>query len=347
MAFVLGRPRHINLSDCDIRTPIDCNMPDNPSKKVPLATPAVGDDEAPSLFSSMLVQYELAKKVHEIRETFADRPYTKDYNLVWNFHRQILDIMHNAPPLIRPENPDTSFDAKYPVLPKKREQILTVANNLLMVLHRPHMANHVESRKAAVQAALTTLDSQERLFKTSQPYHYKLFALTFYTIDASIFITAIILMYPPRDEEVKKRINDAVVKGMKRLDLMAKSNPTASSGSLVVHACYEKVKDILKPQGPESTGTMASVESAWSGATLAEPGPSGLVGHAQYSTMPDFSTELDNGLALPEEDMTSLAFYDNPNTFDSNYWLDAMNQIPDLAPEDDPNNQSTWSNLLL
>ncbi|KAF4304472.1 hypothetical protein GTA08_BOTSDO07746 [Botryosphaeria dothidea] len=347
MAFVLGRPRQINISDCDIRTPMDCNIPEDPSKKVPLATPVPGDDEMPSFFSSSLVQYELSRKVHEMREMFADKPYTKDYNVVWNFHKQVLSILENAQPLVRPMNPDTSFDSKYPILPKKREQIFSVANNMIMVLHRPHMSMHVESRKAAVQAALNNLDSQERFFRVSEPHHYKLFGLTFYTNDAAIFLSAVILMYPPKDEEVKKRINDALKKAISRLEIMSKSNPTASSGARVVRTCYDKVKDILKPEGAESTGTMSSTETAWSGTTIAENQPGALSYPTHIGNIPEFSTGLDETLALPDDDLTSLAFWDGNNTFDSSYWINEMNQIPDLAPEDDPNNESTWDSLLL
>jgi hypothetical protein len=37
MALVLGRPRIINSHDCDIRLPIDCTIPEDPSRIVPTA----------------------------------------------------------------------------------------------------------------------------------------------------------------------------------------------------------------------------------------------------------------------------------------------------------------------
>lgn len=347
MAWVLGRPRAINLSDCDVRTPMDCNIPDDPSKKIPLATPALGDDDGPSFFSSTLVQYELSKKVHEMRELQLDKPYPRDYNAIWAFHKQILSIMDNAPPFARTDNPDTSFDKKFPLLPKKREQVTSVANGVIMVLHRPHMATHVESRKAAVQAALNTLDAQQRYFDLTDPHHYKLFGLTFYTIDAAIMLSAITLMYPPKDEDVKRRINGAMGQAISRLTVMSKSNPTASSGTQIVRTCYDKVKGILKPEEAGSSGTVTSAETSWSGNTLAESGSPEFTQDRQRGIVSNTSTGLDETLGLPDEDLTSLAFWDNAHTFDSSYWLNNMNQIPDLAPEDDPNNESTWDSLLL
>ncbi|KAL1631770.1 hypothetical protein SLS56_004291 [Neofusicoccum ribis] len=347
MAWVLGRPRAINLSDCDVRTPMDCNIPDDPSKKIPLATPALGDDDGPSFFSSTLVQYELSKKVHEMRELQLDKPYPRDYNAIWAFHKQILSIMDNAPPFARTDNPDTSFDKKFPLLPKKREQVTSVANGVIMVLHRPHMATHVESRKAAVQATLNTLDAQQRYFDLTDPHHYKLFGLTFYTIDAAIMLSAITLMYPPKDEDVKRRINGAMGQAISRLTVMSKSNPTASSGTQIVRTCYDKVKGILKPEEAGSSGTVTSAETPWSGNTLAESGSPEFTQDRQRGIVSNTSTGLDETLGLPDEDLTSLAFWDNAHTFDSSYWLNNMNQIPDLAPEDDPNNESTWDSLLL
>lgn len=347
MAWVLGRPRQINMSDCDIRTPMDCNIPNDPSSKVPLATPPSGDDDMPSLFSSTIVQYELSKKVHEMREMLADKPYTRDYGIVWSFHKQILSIMASAPPLVRPENPDTSFDEKYSVLPTKRWQIISVAHNMIMVLHRPHMAIHVESRRAAVQAALTVLNSQERYFAISKPHHYKLFGLTFYTVDSCIMLSAIIVMYPPADDEVKKRINEALQKALSRLNIMAKSNPTANSGLQVVRTCYEKVREILKVGGTKSTGSGDSGESWWSGDTLAESSSSQPTRNITDGTVPEFAPGLDDTLAPLDENLTSMAFWDNANTFDSTYWLNNINQIPDLAPDHDPDNASTWDSLLL
>ncbi|KAL1628936.1 hypothetical protein SLS54_001625 [Diplodia seriata] len=347
MAWTLGRPRQINTSDCDIRTPMDCNIPNDPSKKVPLATPATDDDGMPSLFSSTLVQYELSKKVHEMREMLADKPYTRDYTVVWNFHKQILSILASAPPLVRPENPDTSFDDKYTALPKKREQINSVAHNMIMVLHRPHMAMHVESRRAAVQAALNVLDAQQRYFSLHKPYHYKLFGLTYYSVDSSIMLSAIALIYPPTDDAVKRRISEALQAAVSRLEIMSKSNPTANSGAQMARACYEKVKDILKIGGTGSTGSGDSGDTSWSGDTLAESAPPALTRNYTDGAVPEFAPGLNDTLGLPDEHLSSLAFLDNTTTFDAAYWLDHMNQIPDLAPDQDPNNASTWDSLLL
>lgn len=65
MALVLGRPRHINANDCNVRVPIDCRIPEDPSVVVPTAADQ-GGDSPPSTISPSLFQYAISQMTHEM-----------------------------------------------------------------------------------------------------------------------------------------------------------------------------------------------------------------------------------------------------------------------------------------
>ena len=105
MAMVLGRPRTINANDCDMKVPMDCEIPSDPSKTVPMP---IQPDDKPSAFSERLVQYAIAQKIHEVRTLGADKRHPKDYSLIQTLHNQALALLDTAPPTLQPHNPDTS-----------------------------------------------------------------------------------------------------------------------------------------------------------------------------------------------------------------------------------------------
>jgi hypothetical protein len=61
---------------------MDCDIPENPSKKVPTTTSA---DEVPSSYSSHLFHYALAHKVHEMLSQGANKRHLKDYGVIQKF----------------------------------------------------------------------------------------------------------------------------------------------------------------------------------------------------------------------------------------------------------------------
>lgn len=113
-------------------------------------------------------------------------------------------------PTLRFHNPDISWDSKYLYLPQQREAILTAPNSYLMALHWPQIATHTGSQKLALQAALITLGSQQRVFDNTSRHRYKLFGLSFYTIDATILLSAMAVMYPPSNQAAKINIHQTL-----------------------------------------------------------------------------------------------------------------------------------------
>lgn len=60
------------------------------------------------------------------------------------------------------------LDLQYTYLPQLCQELQVMAYLFLMTLHWPHIIPNADIQKAALQAALETLDSQHRSFCTSQ-----------------------------------------------------------------------------------------------------------------------------------------------------------------------------------
>ncbi|KAK9350789.1 hypothetical protein V1523DRAFT_398937 [Lipomyces doorenjongii] len=261
MAMVLGRPHIINLNDCDFQIPINCNISDDPSKTVPMTISPNEDQSRPTTVSASLIRYAIATKVHEARAAKVDRPHPKEYSVVAALHDQALSIVENTTPVLRHQNPDTSWDSKYLYLPQQREEILSIVYTFLTALHRPHITSHAESRSAAIQAAIAVLDSQQRLFAQTSEHYYKLCLLSYYTIDAAISLLAITALYPSRRPEDECEIDRVVKQCIERLTSMAPCNPTAKSGLDVIRHCYRQVQQSRLLASHAADGMVAGTPS--------------------------------------------------------------------------------------
>lgn len=238
MALVLGRPMMIGNFDCDTQLPIDCDIPDVPSSTVPMSF-SNNPENRPTSLSASLVRYTISSKVHLIRELRLDTPYPRNYHMVGVLHQQALAILDNTKPVLRHQNPDTSWDSQYPYLPQQREELLTIVFTFLTALHRPHISAHVESRRAVLKAGIVVLDSQQRLFDLTRTHHHMLCHLSFYTVDAAILLSVIIALYPQQMLEDSDNIHRALQQAIVRLSMMASVNPTAKSGLDVIQRCYQ------------------------------------------------------------------------------------------------------------
>ncbi|KAE8372615.1 fungal-specific transcription factor domain-containing protein [Aspergillus bertholletiae] len=243
MALVLGRPMMINNCDCDTQLPIDCDIPDFPSRTVPMTLSTNPDKQRPTSLSASLVRYFISTKVHLIRELKLDTPYPVEYSMVGTLHEQVLTILTSTKPALRYQDPDTSCDSQYPYLPQQREELLTVVYTFLMALHRPHISSHMQSRRAVLQAAIIVLDSQQRLFDLTKLHHYMLCHLSFYTVDAAILLSVVTALYPQQSFEDMSNIHRALQQSIARLSMMAPVNPTAKSGLDVIQRCYQRLQE--------------------------------------------------------------------------------------------------------
>lgn len=249
MAWVLGRPRTIHVEDCTITTPIDCDIPDNPSKQVPHIASTT---DKPSAYSVQLFCYRLSLKAHEMLTSSANKYHLNDYTLVQSMHDEVVAMLDSLPPAVRPQNPDTSFDRQYSYLPKQRQGVASILQAFLMALHRPHMKEHGESRRAAIKAALDCLEAQQSLFELCGEQHYKIYTLLFYTVEQGIFLSASALTNQISDQTIMRYILIALQKAIARLALMQTRSAMAKSGQQILSACYQK----LLPISGQSTGPL-------------------------------------------------------------------------------------------
>lgn len=93
------------MNDCTIKALLDCDIPEDPSKTVPLT--ANGHD-APSSYTPQLFHYVIGHKIHEMLSSWAGKPQVKDYNVLKTLHDQVVSLLDALPPVVRPETPDIS-----------------------------------------------------------------------------------------------------------------------------------------------------------------------------------------------------------------------------------------------
>lgn len=334
MALVLGRPRIINLNDCDVRAPIDCSIPDNPLTSVPTAHSLAGD-ETPSNFTTTLFQNSMAYLIHEMRTSGANQRFPKDYQVIQDLHQRVDHLLDTVPVILRPKNPDTSLDAQFPNLRRQREQILCSGNSFLSALHRPHIHIYPESRRAAILAALTIIEAQQRFFDLTPPHQCKFFGLAFYTIDSASFLSTVCLVYVPPDPNFRNRIEVALRQALARLRILEEVNAVAGAGLKILSHCHEKMQtafaidaNLMTFSSPEDLAT-GSGDSASSKFFMNEDYPRPL-------NLNSFQRDM----YLPANSFTSELQMDNE--FDAEFWMEKMAQIPYVPPEDF-NFDPTWA----
>ena len=257
MALTLSRPRAINCADCTIETPIDCDIPHDPSSTVPTALPRHG---RPSSFTPHLFQYAVCQQMHKIMTLGVDKPHLKDYGIVKVINDHILSLMDDLPPVHRPHNPDTSWDEQCPYIPKQRQQITTAANSFLMALHRPHVGMYATSRQLALEAALNTLNAQERLFNQMGSRYSNIHALSFYTLDAGMFLAVTAAKYPPTVPYMLDLIHDALQRAIHRLEEAQGKVHVAKLGGHALKLCYHRMCNVTRTSDSRMSGEAVPIE---------------------------------------------------------------------------------------
>ncbi|KAJ4857212.1 fungal specific transcription factor domain-containing protein [Trichoderma breve] len=310
MAMLLGRPRMIHMDDCDVEPPMDCNIPGDPSTAVPM-TVRPEDSQSISTASAPLYRYAMACKAHEMRALRADRPHLKDYSIVRTLHDEIMSLVEALPAFLRVKNPDTTRDADIPYLPQLRQEVQVMTNLFLMTLHRPHIISNLESRRAALQAALETLDSQQSFFAHAKQHQYQLFGFAFYTVDASFLVSIITILFPPQNSETRQKISHSLHQAIESLSIMQTSNAIAASGLDIIQRCYQKLKS-----SPESSSSISDART-----------PS-------YYTPSNTISGLASSTPLPQPTL---------DNFNQTYWLDQLNAIDPLIYDQDFGN--LWENI--
>lgn len=337
--MILGRPRMIHMDDCDATPPIDCSIPGDPSTAIPM-TVRLEDSPNISTASAPLFRYALACKVHEMRAVKADRPRPKDYSVVQTLHNDIISLVESLPAFLRQKNPDTTCDLEHPYLPQLREELQVMANLFLMTLHRPHIISNLESRKAALQASLETLGCQLISFSHAKQHQYHLFGLAFYTIEASLLISIIVILFPPQNHEIKQKVGHSLQQAIESLSEMRPFNPMAASGLDIIQRCYQRMKTTIASPSSVSDARTAVYE------TPANTFNS-LMGDLNQEDLvqPQSSQAVSFQPNLTPEQASSMSFTPIfPDSFNQTYWLDQLSVIDPFIS--DQNSGNLWENFL-
>lgn len=251
MAMVLGRPRAIHREDCTTPPPLDCDFPLEPSQTVPIATNHAR--QAPSSITSTIFWINLSHKVHDMLSMRAHKSRRQDYSRVQSLHQQVQSLLSDLPAALRPDSPNMSWDNVRPQLITTRERIITASSIFLTALHRPCITTHTESRKAAIDAALSLLQAQQRLYDMISEPQYKLFGYSFYTIDSALFLMSMLTKEPIADAELVYTIHNELEKAIGRITLMKERSHIAKTGEQILRQCYQDLQFQSTP--PMSIGS--------------------------------------------------------------------------------------------
>ncbi|KAH8801381.1 hypothetical protein F5884DRAFT_806443 [Xylogone sp. PMI_703] len=240
MGMVLGKPLNINLRDCIICPPIDTKVIENLKTTAPFPR---AESDKPTSFTQRLIEYRLQIYLPKIRELELEGPFPKDYSRVQRLHQEALTYMDTMPAIYRLENPDRSFDAECPWLPPQREYLCTVTWYFILALHKPYAFTIPESRKEIIRAGIEMLKAQQREFECLKQHHYKLFTLTYLTVEAAVAVLAVLIAYPGDNGEPGKEAFRCIRESVARLRVIhKKSNALAGTGADVIQVLLNRVE---------------------------------------------------------------------------------------------------------
>ncbi|KAI1629276.1 hypothetical protein EDD37DRAFT_645035 [Exophiala viscosa] len=322
IAMILGRPRTINADECDVDDRWTATSQRTHQPQCQCQT-----------------NMQTVKMFKQMKALSADKPFPKDYSTITRLHNQLKAMLDDVPATLKHQNPDTSWNSQYPYLKQQRELILTYANLFLMTLHRPHVANHADSCRCAVQASVTALESLARSFALTAVAQYKSFALSFYTVDASIFLSCIVAIYPPIENEVQSRVDHVLRQALHRCssrciqsnsqcpgvyDFAMSTTSARLAGPQLPLAgpLHKTASQDLQPHDAMPTLRSTSysrdpqqIPSGWSAAA------------SQSDSYHSVSTSGEDTLST----MADVSLLNTPTDFDESYWMSLMNSIAPVS----------------
>ena len=238
MALMLGRVRMINASDCTVMVPTDCDIPLDLTTRIPMP-PSSAPWSSP--YTAQIFHYTISHKIHEMLSSSAGNVDAQSHQKVQMLDNEVRFRIMNLPEALQPHVQNTVWDTGHPDLPQQRLQNGVIANSFLMALHRPYANTQVTSRDAGIEAALETLDLQQRQFGWLKKHQYRIYGFSFFTINAGIFLSAVTLERPPEQAEFAGRIYQALEQAIARLAAMKEQNAMGKSGVEILSQCYRTI----------------------------------------------------------------------------------------------------------
>lgn len=233
LSLSLGRPRAIHPGDCTVGDPTDCDFPSDPTMT---EFPIIHDSHRPpSSYTPHWFQHQISKVINQVLSSDElGRRRNQNSEQALQTHLHVLSMLNDLPPAMNSHAPDSSWDATLPALAAKRLHISVTANAFLLALHRRHSRCNPHNRNLAITAALAILQAQHHLCEVLGEVPYKAYMLSYYTIDAGLFLAAVLASHPSSSPQIHMALQQAVA----RLAWMAGKSPLAASGLAVLRRVY-------------------------------------------------------------------------------------------------------------
>jgi hypothetical protein len=248
MAVVLGRP-----IATDIQIDHFARTIEDDERRRELFSHWQTETDPPRPFDIILAGYNVAyryfKDIHQIEHNGAN---SQDYPIVEHIHATIKKKLELLPSWCRLKDPDAKFDRLCGCqwLPVARDGLSSLIHFVILALHRPFIFSVADSRTKALNAGISILRAQERLFEKSEPHQRKVFNPVYASFDAIVLIAALCIVFPNEDDERHMECIEVVERGMQRLSIIGQSNFMAKSAYGVVCSLYHRLRhrlDIFKP----------------------------------------------------------------------------------------------------
>lgn len=342
MALALGRPMFTTQNECTVTAPIDCSIPLDWLKRVPVAR-SISDKPTP--MTERVLRNKLSLRFYEIRELEGEGPIPRNPEKVKELHDFALDFKKSLPAFYQTTNTDKRWDVELPFVPTHRELLSYLVDQFLIALHRPYIFTREKSQIQVYESALAILDSQDRLFENVRRKETpQLFiGLTFPTFDAAVLLAVVLVSSPERYHSIFSRPYQSLQNALKRLKFIGPTLKLARTGAEILQTAISRVVEAQEQigfcvqdlpeggksdQGPpvqepscrSSNASQSVSPDPWQ-FDLDEPSTDWIAQNPEFSDF-DFSN-LEVPMPLKEllldEDMAALSAGTYP--YDSNLWM--------------------------
>lgn len=247
MAVALGRPMFIDLKACTVTVPMDCDIPKDRLKRVPIAR---SDSDKPTPMTERLLRSKMSQHFYEIRELELEGPIPREPDKVKELHNFAVNFRKSLPAFYQISNPDTRWDVECPFVPTHRELLSYMVDSFFMTLHRPYIFTREKSQRQVYESSLAILDSQDRLFgvlRGSQMQFY--IGLAFPTFDAAVLLAVVLVSNPERYQTSFSRPYQSLRNAFERLQFIGSSMALAKTGAEILQATICRVKEAQERAG--------------------------------------------------------------------------------------------------
>lgn len=346
MALALGRSMFTNQKECTVTAPIDCNIPVDWLKRVPVAR---SSSDKPTPMTERLLRYNISLRFCEIRELEGEGPIPRNAEKVKELHDFALDFKKSLPSFYQTSNTDKRWDAEFPFVPTHRELLSYLVDQFLMTLHRPYIFTREKSQAQVYKSALAILDSQDRLFENMRRKETSQLSigLTFPTFDAAVLLAVVLVSNPERYSSIFSRPYQSLQNALERLQFIAPTLKLAKTGAEILQTTISRVVEAQErigfpvqdfPKGEKSAlGPPVQESSQKSSDASKSVSPDPWEFDPSQASMdwiaqnPDFSDFDFSNLEVPmplkelllDEDMAALQA---GTPYDCNLWMSASEQ---------------------